>query len=70
MSEQNLETTVYITCATCGQEFPFEPGEAQYYRKHQLSLPRHCPACRLERRVEALRRKTSWDGGKGVKANG
>lgn len=60
MAEQNYMETIYIRCVSCGNEFSFEPGEQRYYAEHELSLPRRCPACRLQRKVDALRHKPDW----------
>lgn len=60
-------TTVYIKCRSCGDEFPFEPGQQKYFARNGLALPAHCPACILERKLAELRRRTIIAGEGGAK---
>jgi len=39
-----------ITCAECGNTFPFTEREQDYYRERGLSNPKRCKACRDARR--------------------
>ena len=39
-----------ITCAECGDAFPFGEREQEYYRERGLSHPKRCKPCRDARR--------------------
>ena len=39
-----------ITCAECGNTFPFTDREQEYYRERNLSHPKRCKPCRDARR--------------------
>ena len=39
-----------ITCAECGEPFPFTEREQDYYRERGLSHPKRCKPCRDARR--------------------
>lgn len=39
-----------IICAQCHKEFLLTFGQKIWYFKRDLSLPKHCPACRKQRR--------------------
>ena len=39
-----------ITCAECGETFPFTEREQDYYRERGLSHPKRCKPCRDSRR--------------------
>ena len=39
-----------ITCAECGDTFPFTEREQDYYRERGLSHPKRCKPCRDSRR--------------------
>lgn len=64
-----------MTCADCGQGYPFTPAEQAFYAERHLRLPVRCPACRsarrMERNGEMIRafqdtgRMLQWDGGFG-----
>ncbi|HEX8097090.1 MAG TPA: zinc-ribbon domain containing protein [Pyrinomonadaceae bacterium] len=43
---------IEITCAECGQPFPFTEKEQEYYRERNLSQPRRCKPCRDARRAQ------------------
>lgn len=47
-------TQVYqrVCCVECGQSFDITVGESLYFHQHHLNLPRRCPACRKQRRME------------------
>jgi CxxC-x17-CxxC domain-containing protein len=40
-----------ITCAECGENFPFTEREQDYYRERGLSHPKRCKPCRDSRRA-------------------
>src|SRR2546422_9696744 len=40
-----------ITCADCGEVFPFSEREQDYYRERGLSHPKRCKPCRDARRA-------------------
>jgi CxxC-x17-CxxC domain-containing protein len=40
-----------ITCAECGEIFPFSESEQDYYRERGLSHPKRCKPCRDARRA-------------------
>ena len=40
-----------ITCAECGNAFPFSEREQDYYRERGLSHPKRCKPCRDSRRA-------------------
>ena len=40
-----------ITCAECGETFPFTEREQDYYRERGLSHPKRCKPCRDARRA-------------------
>lgn len=42
---------LYIKCVECGDEFIFEVGEQEYYKKNNLFIPKRCPACRRAKRL-------------------
>ncbi len=39
-----------ITCAECGNAFPFTEREQEYYTERNLSEPKRCKSCRDARR--------------------
>jgi len=39
-----------LHCIDCGSEFIFTIGEQLYFASKQLSTPKRCRRCRLERR--------------------
>jgi hypothetical protein len=41
-----------IRCS-CGKDFVFTEGEQKYFADRQLKTPRHCHACRIERRFQS-----------------
>lgn len=41
-----------LTCATCGQRFPWTVGEQRFFRERGLERPRRCPACREARKAQ------------------
>lgn len=41
---------VDITCAECGEAFPFTEREQEYYQERNLSQPKRCKTCRDARR--------------------
>lgn len=42
---------VDITCAECGETFPFTEREQDYYTERNLSQPKRCKTCRDARRA-------------------
>ena len=52
--ESTERKAIILRCRDCRQEFPFTPGEQEFYasRVPPLSEPRHCPLCRKWRRFE------------------
>jgi CxxC-x17-CxxC domain-containing protein len=42
---------VDITCAECGETFPFTEREQEYYTERNLSQPKRCKSCRDARRA-------------------
>lgn len=48
---QEFEDRV-LHCLECGQSFFWFAREQQVYATRGLSEPRHCPACRYERRAK------------------
>jgi CxxC-x17-CxxC domain-containing protein len=40
-----------ITCAECGEPFPFTEREQSYYSERKLSPPKRCKGCRDARRA-------------------
>ena len=42
---------IEITCAECGNEFPFTEREQEYYTERNLSQPKRCKQCRDARRA-------------------
>ncbi|HXM49853.1 MAG TPA: zinc-ribbon domain containing protein [Pyrinomonadaceae bacterium] len=40
-----------ITCAECGNAFPFSEREQDYYRERGLTHPKRCKPCRDARRA-------------------
>lgn len=43
---------VEITCADCGNTFPFTEREQDYYNERNLSQPKRCKECRDARRSQ------------------
>ena len=43
---------VDITCAECGNTFPFTEREQDYYTSRNLSQPKRCKTCRDARRSQ------------------
>jgi CxxC-x17-CxxC domain-containing protein len=39
-----------ITCAECGNSFPFTEREQEYYQERNLTHPKRCKPCRDARR--------------------
>ncbi len=39
-----------IRCIDCGEDFPFEAGETQFYKSKGLIEPKRCKACRVLRK--------------------
>lgn len=35
-----------IVCCDCGEEFTFDVGEQDYYKKNNLYFPKRCKSCR------------------------
>jgi CxxC-x17-CxxC domain-containing protein len=46
-----LFTDRNLTCADCGQEFPFTASEQQFYSDRGFSDPRRCASCRASRKA-------------------
>jgi len=42
---------IHLTCADCGSDFIFSPGEQRFFARKGLDPPRRCPVCRAYRRV-------------------
>ena len=40
-----------LICVDCGREFLFSTGEQLYYWSKGLIEPKHCPDCRLKRKI-------------------
>lgn len=40
-----------IVCSDCGEEFTFDKGEQEYYKKNHLHFPKRCKNCRKAKRV-------------------
>ncbi len=51
LEKERVFQDIEIVCCDCGKTFTFEAGEARYYYKKSLSLPRRCPQCRLYRKL-------------------
>ena len=41
---------IEITCAECGEIFPFTEREQEYYQERNLTHPKRCKPCRDARR--------------------
>jgi CxxC-x17-CxxC domain-containing protein len=52
-----------ITCAECGNSFPFTEREQDYYRERGLSHPKRCKPCRDARRANFGGSKQGGGGG-------
>jgi len=52
-----------ITCAECGNSFPFTEREQDYYRERGLSHPKRCKPCRDARRANFGGSKAGGGGG-------
>lgn len=39
-----------IRCCSCNEEFTFDVGEQDYYKKNDLYFPKRCKACRKAKR--------------------
>lgn len=39
-----------IVCCDCGEEFTFDIGEQDYYKKNGLYFPKRCKLCRKAKR--------------------
>lgn len=39
-----------IVCCDCGEDFTFDIGEQDYYKKNNLVYPKRCKACRKIKR--------------------
>jgi len=52
-----------ITCAECGDSFPFTEREQDYYRERGLSHPKRCKPCRDARRANFVGPKQGGGGG-------
>ena len=37
-----------LTCADCGEEFPFSADEQQFYESKGFTDPKRCPDCRAK----------------------
>ena len=42
---------IEITCAECGNTFPFTEREQEYYKERNLTHPKRCKPCRDARRT-------------------
>jgi hypothetical protein len=49
MDRPNFEDKV-LTCADCGREFTFAPGEQVFFWAKGLSEPKRCKQCRMIRK--------------------
>lgn len=49
--EQEKAKDIYLKCIECGNDFIFEAGEREYYKRKGLYLPKRCPACRMARKL-------------------
>jgi ribosomal protein S27E len=38
-------------CRDCGFDFTITPGEQRWLLERELSIPSHCPSCRLQRKL-------------------
>jgi len=51
----NLKTANFqdkdLTCVDCGDTFTWTRGERYFYAGKGLSEPKHCPECRLKRKL-------------------
>lgn len=50
VAELNINNVSPTTCKECGTVFGVLPGEATFYKKSHLALPKRCPACRYARK--------------------
>ena len=50
MQEVTERTGIMLVCKDCGNEFPFTPGEQEFFAEHDLSEPKRCPLCRRWRK--------------------
>jgi len=49
--EKTVMPDIDITCAECGNAFPFTEREQDYYQERNLSQPKRCKQCRDARRA-------------------
>lgn len=43
-----------IVCCDCGEEFTFDIGEQEYYKKNNLYFPKRCKDCRKNKRRDQV----------------
>ena len=52
-TETQEKVGMKVRCIDCGDEFPFSPGEMEFYKSRNLTIPpKRCPRCRRWRRFE------------------
>ena len=56
---------IEITCAECGNAFPFTEREQEYYQERNLTQPKRCKECR-----DARRANFGGGGGRGAGGGG
>lgn len=54
-------TDEILACKNCGKNYKIIPVELQYYRKHNLPIPRKCYQCRYEARIALRNPRHLWD---------
>ena len=61
---------IEITCADCGEAFPFTAREQDYYQQRNLSQPKRCKPCRETRRSNFGGQREASGGGGGFDMSG
>lgn len=46
------EGTILIDCSDCHNQFPFTPGEQEFFAQRGLHPPRRCGVCRAKRKAK------------------
>jgi len=50
-----------ITCADCGIAFVWTAGQQAFFREKQLSRPKRCKPCRVQKRLAYEQRALPFD---------
>jgi hypothetical protein len=49
-----------LSCLSCGKPYQIQSAELSFYRRIKLAIPRRCPLCRYQARLESLNPRQLW----------